>query len=369
MGLQLAHRMTVAGGRALRLVGGLESDRMTENRRGYINNGGAQGALKRDERNRVGNDDVYAQAALDLSRAWTATFGLRSSRVHFTTDDHYIAPGNPDDSGSRSYSAVNPVAGLSWRANPSLNVYANVGRGFETPTFTELAYRPGGATGLNTALNASRSRHAEIGMKWRPTERQRIDVALFSIDTSDEIVVDTNSGGRSTFKNAGHTRREGLELGYVGQLSDSLRATAVLNLLRAQFSDGYVSGSGAAATPVPAGNRLPGTPNRSAFASLQWTPKAAPAGFNAAAELLHTGALYVNDVNNDAASAVTTLNLRAGFAQRSGAWRFSQWLRLDNATDRRYAGSVIVNEGNARYFESALPRTWTLGATASYAYR
>ena len=31
--------------------------------------------------------------------------------------------------------------------------------------------------------------------------------------------------------------------------------------------------------------------------------------------------------------------------------------RIDNITDRRYAGSVIVNEGNARYFETAASRS------------
>ena len=367
--VQLAHRYALAPGRELKLTGGIELDRMNEDRRGYINNGGVQGALKRDERNRVRNDDVYAQAAYDVSVDWTATAGLRSSRVHFSTDDHFIAPGNPDDSGSLDYRAVNPVFGLSWRVAPTLNAYANAGRGFETPTFTELAYRPNGATGLNTDLRASRSRHAEIGLKWQPQRGQRIDLALFGIETRDEIVVDTNSGGRSTFKNAGRTRRSGFELGYTGQLAETLRATLALNLLRARFADAFTNGTGAAATTVASGNRLPGTPERSAFAELVWTPKAAPGGFNAGAELLHIGRLYVNDVNDDAAGASTTLNLRAGFSQQEGGWRFAQWLRLDNAGDRRYAGSVIVNEANRRFFETALPRSWLLAATARYEFR
>ena len=41
----------------------------------------------------------------------------------------------------------------------------------------------------------------------------------------------------------------------------------------------------------------------------------------------------------------------------------SELLRLDNAADRRYAGSVIVNESNRRFFEPALPRTWLLAIT------
>src|SRR6185295_13315127 len=167
-------------------------------RQGYINDAGVQGALKRNELNRVDNRDAYAQAGFDVTPQWSVTAGVRTSRVHFRSEDRFIAAGNPDDSGSVDYSATNPVLGIAWRAAPALNVYANIGRGFETPTFTELAYRPVG-TGLNTDLRASRSRHAEIGAKWKPAPDQRLDVALFDIATHDEIVVDTNNGGRSTF--------------------------------------------------------------------------------------------------------------------------------------------------------------------------
>jgi len=41
---------------------------------------------------------------------------------------------------------------------------------------------------------------------------------------------------------------------------------------------------------------------------------------------------------------------------------------VDNLLDRRYAGSVIVNEGNARYFEPAPGRNWTVGMSGSYRF-
>jgi iron complex outermembrane recepter protein len=176
--------------------------------------------------------------------------------------------------------------------------------------------------------------------------------------------VDTNNGGRTTFKNAGRTTRRGLEASYAAALGDSLRTTLSFTQLRAVFADSFTSGSGAAAVPVPAGNRLPGTPQRTAFAELVWTPRAAWQGLHAAIELVHTGRIYVNDINDDAAPAATVLNLRAGLTQTRGAWQFKELLRIDNANDRRYAGSVIVNDANKRYFEPALPRTATLMLTA-----
>ena len=71
----------------------------------------------------------------------------------------------------------------------------------------------------------------------------------------------------------------------------------------------------------------------------------------------------------DAPAASTIVNLRAGLAQTVGEWTFTQLLPIDNATDRRYAGSVIVNDANRRFFEPALPRGALLALTARYAFR
>ena len=369
LGLQLSHVIKFDNGMALRVVGGVEADQSNEDRKGFINNGGVQGALKRDEFNQADNRDAFVQTSVDLSPQWTATAGVRASRVKFRSTDHFITTGNPDDSGGVSYSATSPVLGLTWRASPALNLYANAGKGFETPTFTELSYRPNGLTGLNTDLLASRSRHAELGAKWKLAEGHRVDAALFDITTHDEIVVDTNTGGRSTFKNAGKTRRYGAELSYLGRWGEDWTATLSVTGLRARFAEGFVSGSGAAAVPVAAGNRLAGTPGRSAFAELAWAPKAAWGGFNAAVEVVHTGLLYVNDVNEDSAPAVTVVNLRTGFAQAVGPWKFSQWVRVDNAGNKAYAGSVIVNDANKRFFEPAQPRNWLLALSAKYEWQ
>lgn len=375
---QLGHEVRLDGDRVLRLTGGMEYDRSQEDRQGYINDGGVQGALKRDELNTVRNADFFAQASWDLLASLTAMAGVRASEVKFSSDDRFIVPGNPDDSGSVDFSATSPVVGLTFRASPTLNLYAHTGRGFETPTFTELAYRPPCATpapagcvetGLNTELKASKSRHAEVGMKWKFAPDHRIDVALFDIATRNEIVVDTSSGGRTTFKNAGRTTRRGAEFMYTGLLAESLRATLSLSALKARFDDPFVSGSGAAAVNIPEGNRLPGTPERSGFAELAWSPKAAWGGFHSGVELVHTGKLYVNDANTDAAPAATVLNLRAGFVQKAGPWTFSQLLRVENATDRKYAGSVIVNDSNGRFFEPALPRNWMLAFTVRHEFR
>ncbi len=347
--LQLARRFVLGDTASARVVAGIEHDRMLDDRQGYLNDSGVRGARRRDEDDRVANMDALLQGSVDFGERWSAVAGVRASRVRFETRDRYIAPGNPDDSGTLEYRGTNPVGGVTWHAARDLNVYANAGRGFETPTFTELAYR-NNASGLNTGLKASRSTHGEVGAKWRSDGGHGIEAALFDIKTRDEIVVDTNVGGRSTFRNAGNTSRHGAEIAYSGQWTQRLHATLSLTALSARFDSG---------------NRLPGTPERSAFAEVVYTPVA---GMHAAVELVHIGRLFVNDANEDSAPAATLVNLRAGMRRRFGALEIEPLLRLENATNRKYAGSVIVNEANRRFFEPAMPRTWLASLTARYRF-
>jgi iron complex outermembrane recepter protein len=61
----------------------------------------------------------------------------------------------------------------------------------------------------------------------------------------------------------------------------------------------------------------------------------------------------VNDVNSVFAPGYAVFGTSAGYAApwSSGAWNV--FVRINNLLDRRYVGSVIVDDSNGRYFESA----------------
>ena len=112
------------------------------------------------------NSDVYAQLEWWPMPSVSVLAGVRYSDVRFTSDDHFIVVGNPDDSGSVGYTHTSPVAGAVWHLGDALNVYASYGQGFETPTFTELAYRPVGS-GLNLVFSpASASRRKSVSRRF-----------------------------------------------------------------------------------------------------------------------------------------------------------------------------------------------------------
>jgi len=341
-------------GRPLRLSLGAEYERMAERRRGYENLNGVAGALRRDEDDTVSSTGAYAQAEWAFAERWSAHLGVRATQVSFESADYYVAPGNPDDSGAKDYRATTPVAGLLFRLDPATSLYANFGRGFETPTFAELAYQNSGS-GLNLALDAAKSRHFELGAKIVREGAWRANAALFDIETENEIVTDQSSGGRTTFRNAGRTQRRGLELAAESLASGPLEARAAYTYLDATFADAF--------NAVAAGNVLPGVPKHQFYAEGAW--RHAPAGLRVAAEYLYRSEVAVNDTNSQFAPSFGVLNLIVGLEQRSARWRLSEFLRIDNVGDRAYIGSVVVNDANGRFYEPAPQRNMTLGVQAN----
>jgi iron complex outermembrane receptor protein len=346
---------------SVRLSAGAEYDTMKERRKGFVNDNGVYGGLKRDEDNDVSTTGLFVQGEWKFAERWAAHAGLRTSNVRFRSQDFFLS--NGDDSGTKAYRATTPVAGLVYRFDKNTSLYGNLGRGFETPTFVELANRGPGLSGLNFNLEASRSRHAELGVKTIVPGWARLNAALFDIVNQNEIVVDQNSGGRASFKNVGHTDRNGIELAAETLRPGPIEARVAYTYLKAAFREGFTTVLNTTNTPVnvPAGSLLPGVPKSVLYGELRY--RAEP--FYAQLEGFHKSRVPVNDPNLEFADAYTSVNAMAGLVQQGGRWRITEFVRIDNFTDRNYAGSVIVNETNARYYEPSPRRNYSAGVQAS----
>lgn len=349
---------------------GLAANQVRENRKGYENFVGSElgikGNLRRDERNRLSSVDPYAQASWAFAPAWTLDAGLRWSNVRFDSRDRYIVGANGDDSGKTKFHRLLPMASLQHAFDDATQVYASVASGFETPTFNELSYRQGGLPGLNFALRPARSTSAELGLRqrWRGAHwHGNWSAALFRTGTKDEIVVATNSGGRSTYQNAGRTRRQGVELASTTWMGPQWRLETALTLLDARLRDGFCNAAGA--NCVSAGNRLAGTARYQAFAGLYWQPAAA---WNLGLDWRQVGPVTANDANSVQAPGYGVASLSGEYVRDIGAWAFKAFARVDNLLDRQYVGSVIVNEGNGRYYEAAPGRQWMAGVSLAYRF-
>ena len=358
-------------GRPLSWVAGVSYDTQNELRRGDNNfiggTLGIVGALRRNENDIARNIDEYTQASWEFVPRWTLTAGLRHSEVRFLSEDHFITPTNGNDSGGVTYEASSPVAGLLFAARPWLHLYVSYGQGFQTPLGSELAYRPDGGPGLNFALQPARSNNSEIGAKLRLHGDLTAEVAAFDTRTHDEIVVATNLGGRSTYQNAGRTRRSGAEASLDYRLTADWRAQLAYTYVDAIYIDAYRTCAGSpCATPnqaVASGNRLPGVPHDDAYARIEWGRSL---GWRASFVGQYISAIAVNDANSEFAAAYPVFNASGGYAAQWRSTRLSVFLRLNNILDRRYAGSVIVDDGNGRYFEPAPGFNVFAGFTADF---
>ncbi|QNA87494.1 TonB-dependent receptor [Massilia sp. Dwa41.01b] len=349
----------LAGG-TLRTTVGFEYASSDDDRQGFENfignQFGLRGRLRRDEQNSLSSLDPYLQAEWTTDK-WVLTAGLRRSSLKVDVSDRFLDNGN--DSGHVDYSGTAPVLGILYKVTPGLNWYASAARGFETPTLNELFYSGNGG-GFNFRLRPSRSTHLETGAKLMLGKDARLDLALFQVRTTDELVVDAASGGRTSYRNAGATLRRGMELSFDSQMAHGLHTRIAANLLRAVYEEGFGS--------IPAGNRLPGVPRANLYGELGWAT--ADGRFKAALEALASSKVHPDDANTAVpAPGYGIVNLRLQAHQQSGQWRFKEFARLNNLFDRDYVGSVIVGDSNRRFYEPAPGRNWVVGFSAQYGFR
>ena len=355
---------------------GIDVQRLDEDRRGYQNftgpaaaptARGVLGPLRRDENNRVQSADPYVQAEWRITPQWLLHAGVRATHVTFDSQDRFLS--NGDDSGAVSFNGTNPSAGIVFRATPAVGLYTSYARGFETPTLNELAYRPDGSAGLNTALRPSKSENLEAGLKVaRP--RASYGLALFRVTTRDEIVVLRNTGGRASFGNATETRRDGIEASLSWRPTDRLSLFASAGLIDARYTQSFQACRTTQCSLVPtvppqpnapetiaADNALPGIPARTLFLEARYKAGLA----DLAVQWRGQSALWVNDTNTDRAGGYGVLGLSLARTLDMLGRRPRVFARVDNLLNKRYFGSVIVNDGNGRFFEPAPGRTWLVG--------
>jgi iron complex outermembrane receptor protein len=362
---------TELAGRPFSWVLGVSYDWYNELRRGYDNFAdttlGVEGELRRNENDITYDIDEYTQVTWDFASLWSLMLGLRNSDVNFSVQDHFMTPTNGNDGGSVTYTAGTPVAGLTFKLRPWVHLYVSWGRGFETPLGSELAYRPDGEAGPNFDLRPARSANSELGAKFQLLPSFNAEATIFNTNTHDEIVVDTNLGGRSTYQNSGRTTRRGAEAGLDWRFAAPWHLQLAYTYVEATYTDAYFTCTTApCAVPdalVPAGNRLPGVPKNNVFGTVRFGDELGPF---AAAEAQYVSTVAANDVNSVFAPGYAVFGVSGGYAARwpSGDW--SLFVRINNLLNRHYVGSLIVDDSNKGYFETAAPFNVLVGGALSW---
>ena len=310
------------------------------------------------------NVDEYLQASYEPTDRLLVIAGMRHSRVNIQNTDLFLND-NKDSSGQVSYTNTSPVAGVTLKVTPTLNVYANYGRGFETPTFSETTYsNANSGDGPNLSMSPSRTKNYEIGLKAFVTSNTRINLALFKIDARNEIVTVANKGSQNQYDSVAMTERRGIEFSLDSRLPYNFNFYQTYTYLDSEFKNSFATTVG---TLVSAGNKLSGVYKNTAYTELSW--KYPALNFSSAIENIYYSDVHGYD-SNDAdkkAPAYTIVNLRASLKQSYNNWNFSEFARADNVFDEKYVGNVRVN--NTATFEPGAPRNYTVGVTTSYTFK
>lgn len=325
------------GGRPARYTLGVEAQRQRDDRyRQSIDDQGTRSDLTQRERQEATVVAGFGQLDIDLVPALTLSLGTRADRLRLAIDDRLLEDG--DDGGARDFDELSGSVGLLWRMRDGLHAYANVATAFEAPTFTEFA-RPDGGAGFNPDIEPQESVNREIGLRNAPTAALHFDVTLFSVRTDDEITP-FERDGRTFYRNAARTDRDGVEAMAIWRPLPPLRLTASYTYARLRF-DRFTTADGTDLS----GNDLPGVPRQNAFVEAAWYG----ASHFAAIDAQFTDSRYAENANALNVGGYALLNARAGTRLAFGSdAELELFAGVNNLLDRDGIANLRVNANEGR---------------------
>ncbi|KYP10770.1 MAG: hypothetical protein A0129_11050 [Limnobacter sp. CACIAM 66H1] len=290
-------------------------------------------SLRSHEDQKAHNMELYGESRLHLTDSVQWINGLQWTHAKRTADDQFLSDG--DGSYQRRYAQFSPKTGLLWQASEAAQVYGNLSRAFEPPTFSE--------TSPTRALEAQESTTFELGTR-AVTQQIRWDISAYYSQLNNEFVsyqLNPLVPGLSAILNADNTVHQGVEIGLAGPFTrDLLRAGDTLNWQlaytfgRFRFDNDRVYGNAA----------IPGIPEHYVRAKLDY---ANTLGWTLSPNIEYVPKGYFVDLANTLASDPYLL------VGLNASYKFSDTLRVfvdaRNLTDKVYAATtgVIVNANGA----------------------
>lgn len=287
----------------------------------YFNLGGQPGARSNRFDQRARNRRLYLENQTWLDPRWVLALGAQAMDAQRRSRDRYITGGR-DESFDVDYDGVSPKLGLRYLIDERAQIYANLSRSVEAPSFGELTGGPG-----VSQVDRQRASSAEIGLRLQ-RDALSLDAALYRARIDGELLsLNDEAGNPLGTINADRTVHQGLELGLGWRLHPAWLLSA--NYLYNDFRFD--------ADPVYGNNRLAGIPRQQLRTQLRWSTDER-LYLEPNLEWVPQGA-YVDHANSYRAPGYTLLGLRVG-GRIDGAWRW--FLDARNLQDRRWIASTNV---------------------------
>ncbi len=276
---------------------------------------------------------------------------LRYDYFHYNFDNHLTPSafsGSPDT--TNHFRRMSPKLGFTYNFSNRTGVYANYSEGFVPPQVTEMY------TGVKVPnLDASIFYNYEVG-GWAEVIKNKLsmDVSLYQLNGTNEIIAVKNDDGTFSNQNAGKTSHKGIELGLnatpVQDVSFRLSGAYSKHLFT-DFVEKGISYNG---------NEMNGAPNW-LYNTEVWYKPSFVKGLRLGAEWQHVGSYYVDPQNTAKYGGYHVLNLRVGYQYKG----LEVWVNALNATDNYYSYNVSKSAFGYSY-TLAEPRNFNIGLSYDF---
>lgn len=319
---------------------GGDAQHQEDDRQRFFNEGGLKGGLTLDQLERVTSGGVYLRETVWPVESVELDAGLRIDAIRYQADVRFPA-GAPGD-GARTMRAFSPAGGIAWEVADGLRLRASAGTSFQAPTISELVNPD--APGLNPDLDPQTSLTWELGAVLDRFDGLRIGIAVYRTHLDDLIVPFETFTGSVGFRNAGETRRYGVEVDWSVDLPWSLGWAGAVSWIDTKYLSYDIDAGDFT------GNREPGIPPWTVYQEITAT---LPGNLLAALELFYVDTYFVDDANSARTPSYALLNLRLGRSIERAPWLLEPFLALNNLTGALYDGTVRLNALGGRFFEPA----------------
>ncbi len=310
-----------------RLIAGINVLNGTIDADQYVNSGDNKGAMTKSLTQKPENYTAYIENSFYVVPSVALIAGTQY--LHAVRDQtvNYTAEG--DKAGRATYDIWSPKVGVLWEPAPDTQIFANVSRSGEAPSFGE---------GRGTVLpwydiKAQTATTYEIGTRGRRPDYSW-DVALYRSDIRNELQCFYNSFGSCNVTNADRTVHQGLELGFgvavakgLATLRDSVWLHAAYTYNDFRYDNDATFGN----------NRLPGAPPHYVRAELMYKH---PSGISFGPNVEWTPQDYFVDSANTLTTASYVLwGLRAVYDDDKNV---SAYIEARNLADTTYIAATSI---------------------------
>lgn len=309
---------------------------------------------------KASNITLYGENAFELVPGVSLIAGLQYLHAKRQRKDLFNAGQPPTRSGNRSYDFFNPKLGVLWNVSSNWQVFGNISRSSEPPTFDDMKFST--VNDLDR-LQPQRATTYEIGTRGRSGDFSW-DLALYHARLKNELqCISAPWNICDQTLNLDRTIHQGLELGLQwtalrslfarGHHTDRLQVTTSYTYSDFRFDHDAVWGD----------NKTPGVPRHYLRAELLYEH---PSGFYFGPNIEWVPqAYYVDNANSVETTSYALLGVRAGWEQ--GPYSF--YIDGRNLTDRRYIASASITDRagpNAALFEPGTGRAIFAGMQLRY---